>query len=89
MKTCKTLAELYSHYGFRARSKLTGVYGDPYARVIKLERRQKKQFAQVVIQHQEHTTIVKINKHEIFPAVHIEYTLSLNTAGYSARDVMP
>ena len=41
MKTCKTLSELYSHHGFRARSKLTGVYGDPYARVIKLVRRQK------------------------------------------------
>lgn len=89
MKTCKTLAELYSYHGFRARSKLSGVYGDPYARVIKLERRQKKQFVQVVIQHQKHITIKKINKHEIFPAVHSESTLSLNTAGYSARDVMP
>ena len=29
------------HHGFRARSKLIGIYGDPYARVIKLVRRQK------------------------------------------------
>ena len=41
MKTCKTLSELYSHHGFRARSKLIGVYGDPYVRVIKRVRRQK------------------------------------------------
>ena len=41
MKTCKTLSELYSHPGFRARNKLTGIYGDRYARVIQLVRRQK------------------------------------------------
>ena len=59
MKTCTTLSELYSHPGFRARSKLTGIYGDPYARVIRLVRRQKKQFAQVVIHHRRHITIAK------------------------------
>ncbi|TVM04165.1 MAG: hypothetical protein CV087_01855 [Candidatus Brocadia sp. WS118] len=89
MKTCKTLAELYSHSGFRARSKLIGVYGDPYARVIKLERRQKKPFVQFVIHHRRRTTIVKSNGQEIFPAVHSGYTLSLNTAVYFAKSVTP
>ena len=89
MKTCKTLSELYSHAGFRARSKLTGVYGDPYARVVKLVRRQKKPFVQFVMHHRRHITIVKSNGQEIFRAVHSGYTLSLNTAGYFARHVTP
>ena len=87
MKTCKTLSELYSHPGFRARNKLIGIYGDPSARVIKLVRRQKKPFAQFVIHHQRHTTIAKSNGQEIFRAVYSGYTLSLNTAVYFARNV--
>ena len=89
MKTCKTLSELYSHPGFRARSKLTGVYGDPYARIIKLVRRQKKPFVQFAVHHRRHTTIVKLDGQETFRAVHSGYTLSLNTAVYFARDVTP
>ena len=89
MKACKTLSELYSHPGFRARSKLTGVYGDPYARVIKLVRRQKKPFALFVTHHRRHITIEKSNGQETFRAVHSGYTLSLNTAVYFARSVTP
>jgi hypothetical protein len=44
MKTKKTLAACYSFPGFRAGSRLTGVLGDPVARVITLVRRQKKSF---------------------------------------------
>lgn len=89
MKTCKTLSELYSHPGFRARNKLTGIYGDPYARVIKLVRRQKKPFVQFVTHHRRHTTIAKSNGQETFQAVHSGYTLSLNIAVYFARCAMP
>lgn len=89
MKTCKTLSGLYSHPGFRARSKLIGVYGDSYARVIKLVRRQKKLFARFVVQRQRHTTIVRSNEQGIYRAVHSGYTLSLNTAVYFARSVTP
>ncbi len=89
MKTCKTLSELYSHHGFRARSKLTGVYGDPYARIIKLERRQKKRFALFVIRCQRPFTIAKPNGQEIFPVVHSESTLILNTAVCFAKSVTP
>ena len=87
MKTCKTLSELYLHSGFRARNKLIGIYGDPYARVIKPVRRQKKPFAQFVIPYQRHTTIAKSNGQETFRAVHSGYTLNLNTAVYFARNV--
>lgn len=48
MKTETTLNALYSFPGFRALSKLKGVLGDPKARVIVLDRRQKKRPAHVV-----------------------------------------
>ena len=89
MKTCKTLSELYSHLGFRARSKLTGVYGDPYARVIKLVRRQKKLFARFVIHHRRHITIGKSNGQETFRAVRSGHTLNLNAAVCFAIPAMP
>jgi hypothetical protein len=89
MKTYKTLSELYSHTGFRARNKLIGIYGDSYARVIKLVRRQKKLFALYVIHHQRPITTVKLNGQETFRAVSLEFTLSLNTAVCFARHVTP
>jgi hypothetical protein len=42
MKTNKTLSDLFSFPGFRARSKLKGVFGDSPARIVTLVRRQKK-----------------------------------------------
>lgn len=42
MKTNAFLTSLYSFPGFRARSKLHGMMADPDARIITLERRQKK-----------------------------------------------
>jgi len=56
MKTKKTLAELYSFPGFRASSRLTGVLGDPVARVITLTRRQKKQSVRSVASGTEFST---------------------------------
>ena len=44
MKTNKTLNDLYSFPGFRARSKLKGVLGDSPARIVTLVRRQKKRY---------------------------------------------
>jgi hypothetical protein len=42
MKTKKSFSEIYSFPGFRARSTFKkGILGDPKARVVKLERRQK------------------------------------------------
>ena len=89
MKTRNTVSALYSNPGFRARSTLTGIYGDPYARVIKLVRCQKKQSAQFVIHRRRCIMIAKANGQETFRAVCLEYTLNLNTAVYFARNVMP
>ena len=41
MKRIQTLAALFSFSGFRARSRLQGLFGDPHARLIILVRRKK------------------------------------------------
>jgi len=43
MKDKKHLNDLYSFPGFRARTRLNGIFQDQTARVIELKRRQKKQ----------------------------------------------
>lgn len=48
MKTKTSLRDIYSPPGFRARARFkSGILGDPQARVIQLERRQKKASALV------------------------------------------
>ena len=42
MKNSKTIRSLFTMAGFVARARLAGVYGDRYARVIKLQRRKKQ-----------------------------------------------
>jgi hypothetical protein len=41
----RRLLDEYQFPGFRARSEIQGIFGDPKARVIRLERTQKKQHA--------------------------------------------
>ena len=48
MKTKKSLSEIYSFPGFRARARFKkGILGDQKARVLDLLRRPKKRFVQV------------------------------------------
>ena len=47
MKKTKKLLDEYRFPGFRPKAKLKGLFGDPQARVIELDRRQKKQVAAV------------------------------------------
>ena len=41
----RNLLDEYRHPGCRPKAEIRGVFGDPYARVIRLERTQKKQSA--------------------------------------------
>ena len=59
MKTNKTLNELYSFPGFKARSKLKGMFGDSPARIIALVRRQKKRYAAHAARPRAAFTIVR------------------------------
>ena len=43
----KSLLDEYRFPGFRPRATVKGIFGDPKARVIRLERTQKKRFAAV------------------------------------------
>ena len=40
MKRIQTLSALFSFPGFRARSRLQGIFGDPHARVVTLVRQE-------------------------------------------------
>jgi hypothetical protein len=51
MSKGKRLLDAYRFPGFRPRATIKGIFGDPKARVIRLERRQKKQYAAVVADH--------------------------------------
>ena len=45
MKRAHTLSALFSFPGFRARSRLQGIFGDPHARLVVLVRRKKRRCA--------------------------------------------
>lgn len=45
MKQLQTLSALFSFPGFRARSQLQGIFGDPHARLVTLVRRKKRRCA--------------------------------------------
>ena len=42
MKNPKTIRALFTMAGFVASARLAGVFGDRYARIIKLQRRKKR-----------------------------------------------
>ena len=49
MKQTKTLSALFSFPGFRARSRLQGIFGDPHARLITVVRRKKRRPVRAVV----------------------------------------
>ena len=49
MKNPKSIRALFALPGFTALSKLVGVFGDRYARVIHLKRRKKQRFVVTVV----------------------------------------
>ena len=55
METKKTLRDIYSFPGFRARATLKPHPNDPDGRIVTLERRQKKRSASAAAQHCQHT----------------------------------
>ncbi len=48
MKNPKTIRSLFAFPGFVAVGRLSGVFGDRYARVIRLNRRKKQRFVHTV-----------------------------------------
>ncbi len=64
----RRLLDEYQFPGFRPRSKIKGVFGDPKARVIRLERTQKKQHAVTAVPCIAVTTTRQCDVYGICPA---------------------
>ena len=89
MKTIKTFRDLYSFPGFRARATLKPHPKDPEGRIVRLERRQKKQSAPFVAdRYQAFGTDEPMWYGTLMP-VQPEYILNSSTAGLLARNVKP
>lgn len=58
------MLDAYRFPGCRPLAGIQGIFGDPKARVIRLQRRQKKQYAGVVEQYVEASTIQKFAEYE-------------------------
>lgn len=89
MKTKTTLNELYSFPGFRANSRLKGLFGDSQSRIIVLKRRQKKQFALYAAEATESIMIPGFTVSVILKQVECGSIWNLNTGVYSAGAVKP
>ena len=89
MKTIKTFRDLYSFPGFRARATLKPNPKDPDGRIVRLERRQKKQSAQFVVGRYQALGTDEPTWYATLMPVQPAYTLNSSTAGLRARSVKP
>ena len=90
MKTKRTFKELYSFLGFRAKARFkSGVMGDPLARIVVLERRQKKMFVRCAGRHRPLITTAGCIGHEMWTAEACGSMLNLNTGGFIVRRALP
>ena len=89
METIKTLRDIYSFPGFRARARLRPHPKDPDGRIVRLERRQKKQSAQDAVGRYQAFETDELTWFETWMPVLPAYTLNLNIAGLPVRIVKP
>ena len=85
MKNPKSIRALFAFPGFYASSKLVGVFGDRYARVIQLKRRKKQPAALIVATGIEAITTRKWCGCEISQWLDGVFTWSSNAGVYVAR----
>ena len=62
MKEKRTLRELFSLPGFKAKEKLQGEFGDQKARIVELRRQKKDQYAQAAARVTVAITILRFDK---------------------------
>jgi len=82
MKNPKSIRALFAFPGFTAASKLVGMFGDRYARVIQLKRRKKQPSVVTVVSGAEGVTTGRCCGYEISRLLDGESTWSSN-AGVS------
>jgi hypothetical protein len=90
MKTKKSLSEVYSFPGFRARARFKkGILGDQKARVLELIRRQKKRFVRIAAELPGVITISAFTVLEILTAETCGFIWNSNTAESNANTARP
>ena len=89
MKTIKTLRDVYSFPGFRARAMLKSHPQDPDGRIVRLVRYQKKQSAPVAAGQYQASVTDELTWFATWMPVQPAYTLNSSTAGLRARSVKP
>ena len=67
MKSPNTIKDLFCFAGFTANAKLTGVFGDKYARVVTLRRRKKQPFVRIAAIAVKAATTKRSNESETLP----------------------
>lgn len=87
MAKAKRLWDLYRFPGFYPEHTVTGIFGDPGARVIKLVRRGKKQPAESVGLSNALSTIANPAESGICPVATCGSTWIWKSAGFSAAGV--
>jgi hypothetical protein len=83
----KTLLDEYRFPGFRPRAEVKGVFGDGKARVLRLERGQKKLFAVVAALCIGVTTTGRRAGFGICPVAMYGYIWKCNSGGLDATNV--
>ena len=88
MKTKKTFNDLYSFPGFRACSKLTGIFGDSSARLVTLVRRKKKWDAAHAARPVAASTIARFIECVTLIPEELGFILNLNVVGWIVGSAM-
>jgi len=83
MRKKRSLYAAYQFCSFKPKHKVSGVFGDPNALVIKFTRQGKKQSAVLAAEYTEPSMIARIDKSVIFPAATGVCTLNLKFVGFS------
>ena len=89
METIKTLRDIYSFPGFRARARLKPHPKDPDGRIVRLERRQKKRFAQDAVGRSQAIETEELTWSETWMLGQPAYILNSSTAVLPARIAKP
>jgi len=87
MRKKKSLLDEYRFPGFRPKQNIKGIFGDPKARIIQLQRSQKKQLAVAVEQSIGAITTRKFAAFVIFPAVTRVFFWKWKSVEFSANGV--
>ncbi len=83
----RRLLDEYQFPGFRPMSKIQGIFGDPKARVIRLNRTEKKQHAVAAGQFTAVITTRLCDRYGICPVGMPESIWKWKSVGFSARGV--